>query len=479
LANRGHFERIKLRRDEKFTAADVGRPRSDAWAPHVIPEPAGRSPLAALLWSSQAILLRGDGAASTLLSLRLLGGVFVAVALSFALVAVALVVRVNASWLAAPALLIPSLSFWSAMFSNYTFLVAGYIWQSAALGILWFAMDPPARAKGNKRTMLLAGLLAGGGCGIAVCSGDNGLLSCVFWVLAVPAWMFASSLGDDTACRSWRESLLLPFAWSSALIAVFMVVGLLTANGEFLPARFLELLRAQPKAHALLSLLIILWLVWVFVLCPFLVQLGRRWTFWPGWRGVRIGLAAFWMVAVFMATFGGWPRLVDIEQPEHSLEASNYVVRAVHAFVQGFGGIRADWFVVNSFWGWFGWLDAPLPQAFTILLRMFFVGGLLLLLVRSFVRPDFPASNVFLATTLLAVLVCVALTAGTAYQWGVNVHGRYLIAPYLLVCTTCVEGYRRMWASSVEDPRLAAVLLAGTASVVQTLSWAFVLPRYF
>jgi hypothetical protein len=479
LANRGHFERIKLRSEEKFTASDMGNPRSDAWAPHVIPEGEGRSPLAALLWSAQGLLVRGDGAASTLLALRLLGGALVAAALVLALMAAAAVMRVNVYWLAAPALLIPSLSFWSAMVSNYALLITGYLWQSVALGILWFLLAPSTKANGARRSLVLVGLLAGSGCGLAVSSGDNGLLSCVFWMVAVPAWLFASAWQGGVSCRTWRQCLLLPATWSAALLTVFMIVGALSANGQFLPARFLEVLRAQSNADALLPVLAAAWLLWVFLLCPFIAQLGRRWQSSPRWRDVRIGLAVLWVILALMATVGGWPRMPDIEQPENSLAFSEYIGRAVHAFVQGFGAIRADWFVVNSFWGWFGWLDAPVPQVFTISLRILFVVGLVLLLTRSLLYPDFPSANVFLLLCTFSILGVVALTAAACHEWGVNLHGRYLIAPYLLTCMIGMEGYRRFWMSSLKDPALAATILVVLASLVQSLTWAFVLPRYF
>jgi hypothetical protein len=112
-------------------------------------------------------------------------------------------------------------------------------------------------------------------------------------------------------------------------------------------------------------------------------------------------------------------------------------------------------------------------------LRILFVVGLVLLLTRTLVYPDFPSANVFLLLCTFSVLGVVALTAAACHEWGVNLHGRYLIAPYLLMCMIGMEGYRRFWTSSLNDHPHAVTTLVVLASLVQPVTWAFVLPRYF
>jgi hypothetical protein len=480
LANTGHFERIKFRTEEFFSSQDVERPLEAVWASHVYATEVDRSPFARIIWGLVAKVVPDGNASATMFALRGANGLFLILCLAGALATTRLVADDTGGlwWLAAPTLLLPAVAFFSTAVSNYAYLVGGYLLQGAGLALLWSCFGGDARRGASMA--VAAGALAGIGAAVAVCAADNGIISLIFWTSLVPFLAWASAHESAATFRFLG-------ALSGGFAIVCGLVSLADPSGLSIAPRIMAELQAHfpsadfgPRGTA--ALLAALWLTVMFVAAWVASGLGRwlgKHIAWPHWRRAMAVVYTLLCLAVLVA---GFRPLQDIEPVGALSPKAEYVADVLLRFVDGLLPGVPDWFTTSSFWGWFGWLDTPLPLPLRLGLQWGTGAGLLLLAFVSLRGDRAAGRSIFLAGCACSVLLSVAVIAAMYHTAAVNVHGRYLIGVYVFVFVLAVEGWRRM-AFSQPDPFSSAMAATSAlclgAVVVHATALSTILQRYF
>ena len=486
LANAGHFERIKRRPDEKFTSVDVKAPQRDPWAYYIEPTYVARSPLGAVIWQGVCHVTSPLRAGMSMLFLRISNIVFVSIALAIALYACGRLLPREAifPWLTAPALMVPSLAFYTVVVSNYPYLIGGYLIQAVALGVLFSTLGTKEDAR---RTRVTAGLLIGAGLGVTICSSDNSMAVFPFWAMIIPAYFFAAGLSGNMPGKGTAPLNELITPLSAAVLSICLLVAAVFPQGLFLPMQFLGALARTPLIHAgpfwsgillLVACAACLWLVSLAML-----TLGRRLqdAAWPWYLRILCVVATLLILALLLATApAAIPGLSGPAGPRPPL--ADYIFRVVHAFADGFVPGKPDKEVTVCFWSMLGWLDCKLPSFLMHALRIMTGAGVLLLLFGSFRRDRFPAQAVFAVAGAVAVLACVAAIAVLYHAAGYNVNSRYILVAYIFSVALAAEGYRRACQCLVRAPIGRAAIYSGFCVLVigvQSVAWVAVINRYF
>lgn len=483
LANIGHFERLKFRTEEKFVAGDVGHPLSGGWASHVLRNDINRSPIAKVIWSAIGELLERESATRALLVLRLGNVAFLSFCVAVSLGIVVWGGRSDALtvFLVAPLLLAPSLVFYSTVVSNYSFLIGGYVFQMIALGVMWSAGTSAVRLP---RCDAAVGILIGFGLIIAIGSSDNGVLCIAFWGLLIPVYWFvrgrralAYGAGMDR-CKMFLVFLV------ATMVLGWITLWALTGSAHILPEFLTWHLNRVLNGSLLAG-----WDSQALVAAAFIIPLivTSLGAFWAGFylrefhcpniiRTISGLLVIIVMVLIAFAPAFQIPEARDTEGVAY------YVWRVVYSFMQGLGPRMADWLVVRSFWGEFGWLDSPLPDILVGTLRIMTGIGLLLLLLALLFNKEDRQDGLFYGV-LGALLAFTAAIAISYFYVGFGVNGRYLIGLYLLTMTAAAEGYRRAAAKwlpgRIFQRRLEYPVFAVVALTFHSTAWLAVLNRYF
>jgi hypothetical protein len=482
LASISHFERIKFRPEEKYSSLDVGIPLTGPWAAHVGAPPAERSPLARGIWQALGGLTAGMSAGSAILVLRLFNAIFAALFLTAALLLAVYALRdegVSPLTLAAPALLVPGIAYFGVMVSNYAFLVAGFIVQAVAFGLLWQGM---AAARQSAQFFFVVGGLAGSGAALAATAADNGIVSLVFWGVILPI-----STAVLAASNPWSRVLWLPGAFGLAMMLAGAGVAASGPDGLSVAPRILnEWLRLHAPLPSTGHFMYAMYFLSAYLLAVAaavaLVVLVKRWLDrreWSGWgRTLYISGVAVLVVGVLL---GVAPAVDDIQTVAGKPPLADYTGSVLWAFTDGFGPGPADWYVVNHFWGSLGWLDTVLPDWLLLGLRLGAGLGIGLLLAAVWVRGAPAGSLGLMCASLTAVLAVLLAVLALYHSISINVHGRYLIGVYVFVLVLAAEGYRRLFSDALAARAPAAILVPAIcllAAGIQAASWTTIVNRY-
>lgn len=485
LANDGHFERIKFRTDEKFCAADFYSPMSGPWARHIDPNDPDRSPIAKRVWSYASKLVHSSHAGVAILALRLMNILFVSgcIAISLGLAAWSMPSKGESIFIVAPVLLTPCISYFSTVFSNYPFLIGGYIFQTVALGLIW---QQSASGRLAGRALTTAGFLAGSGIVLAVTASDNGIFSLAFWALLIPLLHFLKGLHGSGQGDEGTIPAAFHIAFASPFLLVYLAKILHGPNYLILP----EILvwSFNNKLHlpfqqwfSLAALVFVVFPAWCFLASLILGRLGvlcRDSSLLHYGKGIMAALLLFGAgVSLLHWVFP----IHEYVQAHSGGSLISTVCGFLYNYLEGFGPGPTNWLVVESFWGSFGWLDTPLPKALIDVLRFFCAVGLFALLYLSLATKQPKGLGLFFCTVSALMLFAVSLVAGY-WSFHFTVNSRYLVGLYLLTLIVAYEGIRRLLRHAfVGMPPLDLVpsVVCILCMAVQCTAWIAILDRYF
>lgn len=482
LANAAHFERLKFRTDEKYSALDIGEPMQGGWAAHIEATDTRRSPLARRIWSLLSPLFQTDQPGAMLLGLRFANVLFVTLCLlaSLTVAARALQPGGGSVFMAAPAILTPCISFFSVGLSNYPFLIGGYLIQAVALAVQWAQSAETEKKPGVQAA---AGGLCGTGIALAVGAGDNGVFCMSFWALLIPLYWYAR--GARAAERPaeigcWRAFV---FAFIGAMTVCWFLTGLSASDFDIIPILLPSFLKAVLSGVGLpwLGVKTLMGIGFVTAVTVFSFVMLRA-GFLAGRSGVarfaKPAVGVFGVGLILFVVFAASSRIPE----DHAAGIFAYVLKVLYSFFEGFGPGKSDWLVSQSFWGVFGWLDTPLPEVLIGAIKYTASAGLVILFYLSLKSNGYPEGAGFLAANIVALSAFVVCVAAGYYSALNGITGRYLIGAYLLILTLAYEGFRRLferieWPQIGPAPVNAGVCLA--CMVIQCTAWLAVAHRYF
>lgn len=482
LANKGHFERIKFRTDERFASEDIGFPMQGDWAPHIEQGGLNRSVVAKTIWSFADSIIVTPNSGLALLCLRFLNVCFVSSCLTLSLVLMTwgLGSEKISALMAAPVLLTPSVAFFSIGVSNYPFLVGGYVIQAIGLGAIW---AESSNKQNNHRRALVTGALIGFGIVLAIGSADNGIFSIGFWGGLVPLYWFSRGLHTEDLPNEIRNWLFFSCALVASLLIAWLVVGCGTGDFHILPpamtafieravpGTFLKELGAQTLVFAGFSGSVIL-------LSLVTLGIGSRLHHAPGLHLGRNAIILILFVAAFFVLLAKSSRIPDF----NTTPILEYILNVEYSFFEGFGPGKSDWLVTQSFWGEFGWLDTPMPEVLNNMVRYTAALGLLLLLISTLRKSQcFHGAGFFLSNLLSVGVLIACVASGYSFvHYGVN--GRYLLGPYLLLLVPACEGFRRLSNGFVVGPggpMIPGSCLCLLGMAFHCTAWLSIIHRYF
>ncbi len=475
LANRGQFERLKFRADEHIAVTDLTVSRPAPWAAHVRRSDVDRSHLAHFLWQKLAGLFKGYAANELLLLTRLFNSFFVAVCLSVG----ARLCRKDSANCGGPLigilpfLWLPTLAFFSMHVSNYPFFIGGLILQACVVPALVTVELPSAWA------FLSLGL----GMGVAgYGAGPSGLVSLGFWGPLLICKIAAMAPGPTvwaTIKRTYKIFAVL--AGGYLVVAVPLMLALARPMSVEplveLMARVGNALGCKTDAiatFAFLGLALTPVLTWVGVL------VRRGWGNRSALRH-RILVLAPWIVAAlfFYSVFGAHSPLHDIEPPNIKPTFAKYAAKVVRSFLIGVGAGRSDGYIVQMFYGGFGWLETELPNALLVILRILPTAGTAALFSGLHFRTTRMRPFLSIVAFFSLLLYLVALAYG-CHLLTRNLHGRYLIGLYLFYLELAF-----LWFFTYRDARrqelargdrAAALFCCGFSHIAALI---FLVDRYF
>lgn len=438
-ANAMHFERIKFRRAEGFNETHRAAPLTGTWAPHVgTTSMQSRSPLTYGAWKILAERHADAGLSAGTWLFLLRGANALALSLAFLIACLAILRTGGAHRRAgpcvaflAPLLLIPTFVFFSVHASNYGFLTAGLVIFCA--GLFLTLQDRGRSSFGDG----VAGILLGAGLAVSILSSRSALpLLSVLAVLSLTRGLIEPVRLKETA-SFWIATGLTLLAALQCPGAAAYLDQFAPLLGSLLP---ISATSAAPPWPALLA----------FALASMAgieaaLQVGRR-----GWSNTHPAKSATPVIvvcgaiaaAVLSAANVSPGPLADneIASPLVGLDYARPVM--IRFLDQLFPLSKPDFLLATSFWGGFGWLDRLLPDPVVFVLKMVPLLALFACAVLAATRPSLRTVFLKAAMYFAAALVLVAVSAYVVSRFGanvpgrppaVNLHGRFLIAPYLML----------------------------------------------
>lgn len=485
LSQIGHFERIKFRGAERFTAVDMTRPLDRPWAPHVgATRNETRSALAHCVSGLLGRMLRTSTAGTALLTARLLNSCFLALILALALflgkdppgsafdgtVVAATVLAV---------LHAPTLPFFGMHVSNYVFLIGAFLLQVTGLvaarhGLTW-------------KVAALIGL----GIAVGLGAGVGGFAAAAFWCITLTAWAVLLPRRADMGRQRFASLRQIAVVAVGAGILMFLAI---THNYQFpwVVATLRQvcsqedvsgLLCVSPGVVSAAALGIGLALTWI----------ARRaaqtaLTQKPAWRKRLIKAFASLVLLVGLVSFlsptDGLPTIEGAER----IGLVRYIRKAVTSFfLAGVGFAKPEFYTVSSFWGGFAWLETLLPDPLIWALKTVPSAGVLLALIgvirRQARHPSGPQAlrdtfeTMYLLSFVAALAGYVAVLALGSWSNRANLHGRYMIGAYLFHMGV---GFAALLASgSSRSSRLWFHALLAGQGAVHLYALVYLLRRYF
>jgi hypothetical protein len=449
LARKGWFESIKFRPNVSFATEFMGTPEKLGWAKHIadIGDLNLRSPLAAKTWPILGRSLDRFSGADALLLLRLINAAMFVGAFAIFLWAVPSGHRESLGLLL---LTMPALPFFAMHWSNHAMAVAGMVASSGLTARLILGGSLP----------LAAYAIWGGLCGLSFLSGVTGI--------AVPFF----STGIAFVALFVRERPAFAAGAASLFSASMLGVVALIAPPEYFELIAQRVVKTFPAATGWVTVgNLKLWLggaiaTTIGISASFRVLIdgasGRLDSFA---RSTKVTIAVvrspilrrfaavqlmIWAVFFLVPV---WPFRLELQNIESTsgpvLEMWKYGLKAVATFFSGFGLVSRDFLTSDSFWGGFGWLDA-VPSARILQPVKAIPGiGVSLILFQAF-RGKALKTWVWLQYATLLTAVCVFAFAAGSLQIPANLHGRYLVAPFLFFVTVSGIGIS-MAVASFED----------------------------
>lgn len=474
---RTHFERLRGHPEEKFRPSDIGQPYLFNWQ-LVSPVGFSRSSVTVPVWRRLSGLLKNASTPRQLFVLRLINaGVFsLAIAACVALIGLLADARRPESAIAM-LLLVPTLPFFGTYVSNYAPAVAAYAFVASACLILF--LDSP-RAH-------WAGLPLGLGMALAIASTRSAVPMVLFASMIVLARGLLGPQGHGK--RDFRRIAIF---WSGivggamGLAAsftgwygqeVFNQVARISARA----GSAVSIARSHPVLMAGAAVAGIVSLEW---LCA---TLRLRWG-----RQVRhtvtrmIGPACRVGIAVVVGTvvasiFVRLPHLASARGAEPPT-ATIYVLQTLATVATPFRLRDPDFLLSTTFWGAFGWVDTLLPEFVLALLSVATAAATVMVLQRLSVTRDV-RRFVWLTTIAIGFLATLSTYAVAVYWTVPDLHGRYLIGPYLIAVLVvwspalCVED--RATASPTTACEWVARGLWLVLGVGHACALVTILTRYF
>lgn len=466
LAERGHFERLQFRPEERFGPSDMlsdGGP----WNDGTVPDSSVRGQGVEWLWSRLSPSVDGVPVPRLLLTLRLINVAFFAACVGF--VAFAMV-----RWsglprpelLVLPLLFVPALPFFGMHVSNHAVVLGLYL--IAGAGVLLLVLDG--------RHAHLAGPLIGAAWPAAVLASRAAapLLPFVL-VLALTRLVLGDRDGRRWTAFVFWPGLAIPAAAALAFGNQAYLEGLMTGAAGTLtgPAAALRLVTwcVVPAGVAL-------------ALVEATLSPAVRRTRWrPSAGVVRTGgliAAAVTCLASAAAIVVSYPTLQPL-QAGHSPDPADYLRDVLAAGLTLFRFALPDRLTSYTFWGGFGWLEFGPPEAL--------VGGIAgasgMALVGLFLWIAHTGS--LRAAIWIAAGLGGYVAALAAYAWVIatatpaDFHGRYVLGLYVWLLLICWSAVPRV-AALIPRPRLSRclpLLCAAIIAAVHAIALVAIVRRYF
>jgi hypothetical protein len=472
-----HFERLKFQRAETFNAADALQPYPVAWSAHVAPfDLAGRSALEAALfraWKPPAFDASGGSLFGYLRDLRLL---IAAWALACAFGCGWVLTRVSledtpAGFHAALLLfaLLPAVPQFVTHVSNYGFLIGSLVLVLGAASI---------RPRTERQGVLK---FAAFGLALAFCclSGRIGLTALVLLPLAS---LWKPSVPSVSAWKVWAVAFV---AFAAPLLFAK------TQSFAFLGQGFAVFASFAPNLPPNVFLLAPVFLGCV-VLAGVDTLLAQKAELRPlpagppvsdvvkptrSDKALFLSLAAalsFILVVSYFVPLSGLRENEDVD----AVRGLAYVWEVLPRFVRSLGISDPEYFLSSSFWSGFGWLDTLFPRRLVRVLKCLPIALAFAALAGWWWRSDGKRPAVFLVACWALGLGIVSLEAFAISFERVNLHGRYLSLPFLVLTAGAVLPLAMGRANRALQwlPTKALVVLA---LCLQFHSLRFVLERFF
>lgn len=486
LANKGCFQRIHRRADNKFVSRDALEIRNEEW-PHYGSHhyPLDRSPLERVCWKKLGKIMPHENAASVMLQLRIINGLFVALCLLLALAVAGSIfpMRHLAPWFSAPVLFIPCIAHYSTVVSNYPFLIGGYVIQMVVLGILWASMDS---SKNSNRNLAKTGALLGLGIGIALSSADNAMVTLPFWGVILPVWLLARRHSDELQPTGMKDSVVLLGSMLGTLILFCIALAPVSINHSFLPGmtstKLAQLLPVSGSQFFAGIGLVVSYSAALFAFTSLVCMVGPK--IWKlSWR-IPWRTAGFVVLAIITITLMLWkaPPVPEIDLSRGgNTTAIKYAFVAVGSFADGLFPGQADGMICGSFWRKLGWLETDLPAGLMEVLRNATGLGFILLMFASLRETSVKGMGVFSVANILALVACLMAIGVLYYTVLYNVNSRYILVAYLIAAMLASEGYRRFLSESHATKShfsIASSCICIVAMGIQSWSWITILNRY-
>jgi hypothetical protein len=413
LANQGHFERIKFKHQEKFAVSDIDRPMSGPWASHITATDTLRSPYITAIWQTVAKATAHFSISKTIWLLRAINLSIVTLAIMVGILILELCQKSSVGSSLILGLLVPTLPFFSMHVSNYSVLIAGWILQAiVVLGLL--NPDVPSR-----RPLLGAGIAVSAA--LQLFGGNAGILALAFW------GVFFGTLVITRGPRirlTHGAQYLMGMALGT-LVMILLVLPIVPNLVEFVQLKlsFINLqkvleLRMAGAAALLIAFVVVAW--------QLLVRFAR------GHRRLSVLCVRSFLILGLVGTILiPLDPLPNIETPTH-LGRLGYVTLTLGNFLYGLGLGPIDGFIVTSFWGGFGWLDAILNPRIIWGVKGIVSFGIGYLIWRRVFSLGKDWAATFFACVVGSLVWLSALAVATNLM-GINLHGRYMIGVYLLI----------------------------------------------
>lgn len=468
-AREAHFARLLAKPDEAFNPNDFTRPAATAWPDYVQEVDARfRSWLQYLSGRAVRPLVVNEQLPISwaMLALRLASATVVA-SLTLGILAFALRSRGGIRRFATSATLI---MFFCAPWALFITHVSNHGFMAGTNFALAFLILIVALRGGSMPLKAGAGAFAGL---LQAMSLSGGVASLAALGL-VPLFSFVhrSAIEDEAAARSKKKragaSAVFLFSWFAALS-----LSMIWIDPAYLDTLFSPLKMAPSFAPIPTSLLAVS-CFFVIGLTSFLLSLipSRSWggaSTTPASRVITRASAWALLLGLFAIPplFGLLP-LANAEVPVPPAPW-DYARQAAVRFLFSLGSLRPDFYLAESFWSRFAWLETTLPWGLVWLLK----SSPLFVPAAHAIGKSEVGSGEFVPWLLVLVSCAgmVAILAIGSLSLRANIHGRYLLLPYTILLLSCCFALRR-W-------RPLSAVIAGCVTLLQMVSLATVLARFF
>ena len=484
LARLGHLNRIAFHADERLRPIDVDHPYPIAWGPDVFALPiGGRSRTTQAVWSSVSPWVAGWPAPPTLLLLRLVNAILLALALAAGSALIAWQARDRTAAIAVPLglLLVPTLPFFGTYVSEGAILTATYAFFACVVAAA-FLDTARSHWLGLPLGVSMALILAGGRSGGPVLAiGATALVArsllgtrddrdtstavrhaAIFWIgAAVGALPILLACGDEYTRGLWPgDTGRLPEWFRTAaelvrqrgwLFAAALPLGIPIEAGAWI------LRRSRASGRALQTQRIVL-----------------RWL-------MRATVAAMGAVAV-ASLFVQLPTAQYLD-PRPRPTLLSYVQHTLIVVLTSARLRHPDVLLTTLFWGTFGWIDTPVPDALIVGLVMTTAAMGAWLMLRIAARAD-RRRAAWLVLLVSGAVASIAAAAVANYFINRSLHGRYLLGIYVTLIAVAWTA-PSLAARTTTDPqpssttrRWATGLLLACAGA-HAVALATIIRRYF